>query len=286
MPSPHPEDLAVLDRFAQIRQHVRGGVVAPNKPVTLLWALEQVARREDRLVPFAEAEPQLRERLDLWGTPGSAASYAFWRLQNDGIWEVASSSGDLPLRSGNKEPRITALRAHASGGFNAEVHARLSASPQLRRKAARLLERELERVYLRDAPPGEPKFRTRREQIRDAKFRRLVLATHGRRCAVCGFHFAPVLQAAHVQARSKGGPDTVDNGVPLCTFHHPLFDLGLFTWDEERRLVVSARWSDDMRGGMPSLHDYAGRRLSHPTSVARRVKDRYLDWHRRHVFAG
>lgn len=279
-------DQAVLDRFAAVRQHVRGGVVAPNKPLTLLWALDQVKRGKDRLVPFAVAEPELRERLDLWATPGSAASYAFWRLQNDGIWEVASF-GDLPPRSGDKEPKITALRAHASGGFTAEVHDRLAASPRLRRETGRLLERQLGWGLLQDVPPRRvPKFRTRQEQVRDARFRRLVLMAHGRRCAVCGLHFVPILQAAHVQARSQEGPDTADNGVPLCTFHHPLFDLGLFTWNEDRLLIVSGKWRDSLRGAMPSLHDFAGTRLPDPRRPALRIKDQYLDWHRQNVFAG
>lgn len=109
-------DRNVLDRFSRLRQHVRNGVVAPNKPLTLLWALGRMELEEERLRPFAAAEPELREWLGEYAGPKTVASYAFWRLQNDGIWEVVST-GELPPRSGDKEPRITALRNHAAGGF-------------------------------------------------------------------------------------------------------------------------------------------------------------------------
>jgi putative restriction endonuclease len=57
----------MLERFAAIRQHSRGGAVAPNKPLTLLWALERVAGGKPRLTPFAEAEEELQPLLDRVG---------------------------------------------------------------------------------------------------------------------------------------------------------------------------------------------------------------------------
>lgn len=284
--SPSPADLALLDRLATVRQHVRGGVVAPNKPLTMLWALGRVELGEDRLTPFAVAEPELREWLSDYAGPKTTASYAFWRLQNDGIWEVVSA-GDLPPRSGDKEPRITALREHASGGFTEDVHARLVANPDLRHEATQLLERQIGWTPPEDPPSGpKRRFRTVRQQVRDARFRRLVIAAHGPRCSVCDLRLVPILHAAHVRARSKGGPDSADNGLPLCTFHHPLFDAGLFTWAADRRLVVSPRWRDELRGGMPSLHDFAATELRDPHRAELRVKECHLAWHRQHVFRG
>jgi putative restriction endonuclease len=277
-------DDEILSRFAAVRQHVRHGIVAPNKPLTLLWALGRVELGEERLTPFSEAEPELQEWLGEYAGPGTVASYAFWRLQNDGIWEVVST-GDLPPRSGDKEPRITALREHAAGGFTKDVYERLVANPDLRYEAAQLLERQIGWGPPEDPPSGpRRRYRTVRQQVRDARFRHLVLAAHGPRCAACEMSLVPMLHAAHVRARSKDGPDTADNGLPLCVYHHPLFDAGLFTWNEDRRLVVSPQWRDDLRGGMPSLHDVAGRQLRDPRRAKLRVKERHLVWHRRRVF--
>jgi len=285
MASAASEDRDILNRFSALRQHSRGGVLTPNKPVTLLWALERVERGMPRLTPFVDAEQELQPLLDACGTPGTAPSYAFWRLQNDGLWEVVSY-GELPPRSGDKEPKITALRAHASGGFEALVYDRLMARPSLRRDAMRLLDRQLAQVLPRKPLSNEeaPIWETVRRRARDRAFRHSVLAAYESGCAVCDLGLTLMLQAAHVWSHSEGGPDSVDNGVPLCTFHHPLFDAGLFTWDRERRLVVSSRWRDSLRGDMPSLHEFAGRPLRDPRRSDLRVQERYLTWHRRHVF--
>jgi len=289
MSAPRRSDRIVLDRFKELRQHTRQGVIAPNKPVTLLWALERVARGEDRLTPFAIAERELQPRLDKWGTPGTAASYAFWRLQNDGLWEVISS-GALPARSGDKEPRITALRAHASGGFTEPIYAQLTASPELCGEAAQLLERQLHPRQIREHPQRlEPIWETVRRAARETWFRQEVLAAYGARCVVCDWRLtaggaAVALDAAHVHTRSKGGPDALDNGVVLCSLHHRLFDAGMFGWDADRRLIVSSQWRDELKGEMPSLHGVEGKTLRDPLPGAPRVSDCHLAWHRRHVF--
>jgi putative restriction endonuclease len=57
--------------------------------------------------------------------------YPFWRLQNDGIWEV-HASGPLTFRKGNTDPRKSALLAHqVSASFSAEVQAALRSDPTL-----------------------------------------------------------------------------------------------------------------------------------------------------------
>jgi len=282
-------DQLLLGRFAAIRQHTRQGVIAPNKPVTLLWALERVAHGHDRLTPFAVAEKELQPRLDTWGTPGTAASYAFWRLQNDGLWEVVSS-GALPPRSGDKEPRITALRAHAGGGFMEPVYAQLAASPDLCGEAAELLEGQLRPRRIKNRPQRlEPVWETIKRAAREAWFRREVLAAYDGCCSVCGWRLANggsavALDAVHVHQRSKGGPDALDNGAVLCSLHHRLFDAGLFSWGADRRLIVSPLWRDELRGTMPSLREAAGKKLPDPSRGAPRVSDRHLAWHRQHVF--
>lgn len=284
---PTPDD--VLGLFSSIRRHRRNGVRAPNKPVTLLWALDRVGRGEPRLTPFSVAETELQPLLDACGTPGTASSYAFWRLQNDGIWEVAHA-GPLPARSGDKEPRITALRIHARGGFIRAVHEQLASSPSLRRATELLLKGQLKDAL----PPSARKrdtWQTVRRLSREAAFRNVVLRTYGARCVVCGWSFkmngrSLALDAAHVRAHSAGGSDTADNGLPLCTFHHPLFDAGLFTWSFRRRLVVSSEWHDDQRGEMPSLLAHQGEVLPGPKFEAARLADGNLAWHRAHVFLG
>jgi putative restriction endonuclease len=283
------EDL--LDQIARIRRFSRNGFVAPNKPVTLLWALGRLEEGKSRLAPFAEAEEELQELLDGYGTPGTSPVHAFWRLQNDGLWEVAAS-GDLKPSSPNKEPPLAQMRAHASGGFIESVHVALAADANLRLAVEALLLGQL-----RAGAPGmyvpypEGARETTSRLKRHAAFKRGVMTNFGSRCAVCGWAVRkggnPVgLVAAHVHPLEHGGPDEAGNGFVLCWLHHAVFDAGLFSYDDERRLVVSSAWQEEGRGDMPSLLDFAGITVPEPADLAWRVRDEHLEWHRRNVFAG
>lgn len=62
----------------------------------------------------------------------------FWYLQNDELWEVPEADR-LEYRAGKPEPKVTALRASAHGGFPEPVDAALRADSILLRQAAQLL---------------------------------------------------------------------------------------------------------------------------------------------------
>lgn len=283
---------AVIARITGIRRYARDGFVAPNKPLTLLWALRRVEEGEPRLAPFALAEEQLQPLLEAYGTPGTSAVHAFWRLQNDGLWEVAAD-GDLAPRSSGQEPTLASMRAHASGGFEESVFEALAGSSALREAVNSILLEQLHESAPAGVlvPPTAGARQTVERLARHAAFRRGAMAAFGARCAVCGWSARhrnrPVaLAAAHVHPLEHSGPDAAGNGFVLCFHHHALFDAGFFAYDEERRLVVSGSWQEEGRGGMPSLLDYAGASLPEPSDPAWSVRDRHLQWHRENVFAG
>lgn len=280
----------LLGQISRIRRFSRNGFVAPNKPVTLLWALARLETGQPRLTPFAAAEPKLQELLDGYGTPGTSPVHAFWRLQNDGIWEVIADE-EIERQSARKEPSLATMRAHASGGFSEPVFETLAADEGLRLAVEALLLEQLRAgsgpgVYV-PGPGGAREVVTR--LARHAGFRRGVMAAFGQRCAVCGWSVKkngnPVaLTAAHVHSLQGGGPDEPGNGFVLCWLHHAVFDAGLFSYDEERRLVVTSSWREEERGSTPSLLDYAGSPLPEPLDPHWRVRDAHLRWHRENVF--
>mgnify|MGYP002707478368 CR=1 FL=1 len=58
------------------------------------------------------------------------------------------------------------------------------------------------------------------------KFRHNLLETI-KRCPITGVDLPNVLQAAHIKPHAFGGPESVDNGLPLRADIHCLFDAGL-----------------------------------------------------------
>jgi putative restriction endonuclease len=283
-----PEEL--LSRIEDMRRYTRGDYVAPNKPITLLWALARLEEEEPRICRFATAEPELQPLLDAYARYRTSPVHAFWALRTDGFWEVAWE-GDLTFRRQSREPPVTWMRAKASGGFTEEVFALLTAELELRRAATLLLREQLqEGVKTRIPFPTATGARETTSRLkRNADFRVGVITQFGACCAVCGWQMKKGsssigLTAAHVHSLQEKGPDEAGNGFVLCWLHHSLFDAGLFTYDESRQLIVSGAWREEDRGTMPSLHNYEGAPMPEPLDPAWRVRDEHLEWHRRKVF--
>jgi putative restriction endonuclease len=98
-----------------------------QQPLLLLYALARIQVGSERLLPFFEVDRDVKPLLERFGPPRSAyhIEYPFWRLQNDGIWEVVS---EAPLRSrarNSDPPRSELLAKSAKGGFKAEMFAAL-----------------------------------------------------------------------------------------------------------------------------------------------------------------
>ena len=80
--------------------------------------------------------------------------------------------------------------------------------------------------------------------LRDAAFRRSVLAAYDNRCAVTGLRIVngggkAEAQAAHIVPVSDGGLDVVQNGLALSGTVHWLFDRHLISLTDDYGLLVS-----------------------------------------------
>src|SRR5262245_56585927 len=135
---PRMDSQAVLDQFDRLAIWNRGDQRAPHKPLLVLYALGRWSRDDQADILFGDVDRDLTELLKVFGPPRQSyhPEYPFWRLQNDGVWAVASTA---PLRSrqSNTDPPKSALLANAAaGGFSEEVKAALRAAPALTGKKA------------------------------------------------------------------------------------------------------------------------------------------------------
>src|SRR5947209_6901433 len=122
----------ILTRFDDLNTWRQGDQRAPHKPLLVLYALGRWQQGKAE-VTFAEAEPHLTVLLREFGPPRKSdhPEQPFWRLQRDGVWTVHAPA-DLPLKTGDDIPRVTALRSHdVRGGFSPEVRAAFAADPAL-----------------------------------------------------------------------------------------------------------------------------------------------------------
>lgn len=289
-----------MERVASIRQWTRNGERAPHKPLLLLYSLGRLQRTGTTEVTYLEAEPALVHLLQDFGLPGrkSTPAYPFHHLQSDGLWSVATATGENPGSSPTQlrdtgavgrlapdfesalrtDPAFLVLAAHLllDANFPESLHADICARVGL----------DLQAVEAQAARQRASSLRRR-----DPAFRNLVLMAYEYRCAMCGYDGrlgtdAVGLDAAHVRWWAFDGPDTVDNSLCLCSMHHKLLDRGVVGIDAGNTVAVSARFVGRGRAAEVLVLDILGRPLHEPQRGHDPPAPAHVEWHHDQVFSG
>jgi putative restriction endonuclease len=291
--------LEVVAKLATLRQHQRDGRRSPHKPLLVLLALGRLVAAGSSRLSWADAQVSLGDLIAEFGPASKtgrtqSAAYPFTRLRSDGVWVL---DHDVPMDN------IGPLTAnHVTGEFAPVVEQVLTADPSLVAATARALVEShfpasigpdvlaavgLDADLVLHAPEAIPGRSSKRR--RDPAWRDMILQAWDRQCAFCGFdgqlYGATVgIDAAHVRWFAFDGPDSLDNGLALCTLHHKLFDRGVLGIDPDMRVCVSTIYTARTSAGKAvyDLHGHAVQgRLGTPTPA-----DPHLAWHREQVFKG
>lgn len=285
----------VLDAFRRIRCWEREGERAPHKPLLLLMALASLQRGESPGLSFEDIEEPLKNLLREFGPARKSyqPEYPFWWLKSDGLWVIDDVERLQGIERKRKNLPATVLRAeHARGALAPEIVARLKARPSLVNEVATILLEQTFPASLHDDILDAVGFpwivEADRPLRRDPAFRDAILRIYERRCAVCGYDgrlgsSELGLEAAHVKWHAAGGPDTLDNGLALCVFHHKAVDRGAIGLDDERRIIVS----QDVNG-QSHVDDlilrFVGQPLRPPQAGQPGPAVPFIQWHRSEVF--
>ena len=289
------EKESVIHKFETLRLWQRGGVRAPHKPLLVLYAIGKLLRGEGRLIPFTEVDENLGTLLREYGPKRSryVTEFPFWRLQNDGIWEIPGAH-NIGQTTGGDAKKGDLVRYNVSGGFTEDIARQLQNDSDL---AFEIVQNMLEAHFpssihddILQAAGLELTFKSPGRQKRNPNFRANILKAYEYRCAVCGFdvrlgHNPVALEAAHIKWHQAGGPDVEVNGLALCSLHHKLFDRGAFTLSNDLEILVS----DDAHGSS-GFHEWLmrfhGHKLNFPQRQTYYPSDSYTRWHVREVFQG
>lgn len=281
-----------LERFDNLNVWKRGSERAPHKPLLVLYALGRWQNGETQIA-FSDASPILTELLRDFGPQRKSyhPEFPFWHLQNDGVWQLDTELSTRPRGSVLKRELV---ENNSIGSLTSDVLTALEADPTLAGEIAhRVLEGHFPQSLhsdILDRVGLNADLVISRRKKRDPKFRDHVLTAYEYRCAVCGFdlrlgNVTVGLEAAHIKWHQAAGPDTTDNGLALCSIHHKIFDLGVFTLSTERQMVVS-----DQANGSEGLESVLLRFHGQPIRPAQKPEwlpdARFIDWHRREVFKG
>ncbi len=262
------------------------------------------------MIPYQDADNGLRPLLKKYAPSIYArkpnTKEPFWRLKNDGFWELDTAGYEDPRR---KTPPAKKDLLNMRGGLIREDYQLFSNNPNIAISFAQeilnlrfpcslhqeILETAGIEPFFSIVDYSEPdtidKFQWIRRRWRDPKFSKEVIHAYKNQCAVCRFSVRmddrPIgLEAAHIMWHQYHGPAKISNGLALCATHHKLFDAGAFTITPDSfRVSVSDQFfghgDDEILGRydsatlsiLPSLnHDYPNHQ--------------YLKWHIDHVFRG
>lgn len=286
-----------LERVASIRRWSRGGERAPHKPLLLLYALGRLQRTGSSVMSYVEAEPDLARLLRDYGpaTRTTTPAYPFHHLQSDGLWEVSSTQGDpgaspSRLRSsgatGRLDPAFEEALVHDPALIVLIAHLLLESNfaESLHRDLCEAVGLELEALEVAAA-----KDRTKQLRRRDPMFREMVLVAYEYRCAMCGYDGrlgaeAVGLDAAHLRWWAFEGPDAVDNGLCLCSFHHKLLDRGVLGVTANHEVAVSRHFVGRGQAAEELVLRLVGQPLLEPQPGNPTPSDVHVRWHSDQVF--
>ena len=292
----------ILARFQQLRIWQRAGTRAPYKPMLAIWAIGRCLNGKPRLVDFATVHVELTWLVRRFGPHRRRVPTAepFWRLQNDGVWEI--DQPELVSLDTSGSAHISDLRQHGiMGGLLESDYNAIRADPNLAWRIATslladhfpdTLHDEILRAtgFFETPIVGDDTIvvSTVRRRRRDSRFRDNILSAYDSRCAVCEQSLelhgdVLALEAAHIRWHTHAGPSEVRNGLSLCVLHHKLFDRGAFTLRPDHSILVSSHLAGiGSQAAIEQYHDSL--LLVLPELDSDKPALEFLQWHRGEVF--
>ena len=286
---------AIIQKFEQLKVWRNAAERAPHKPLLILYAIGRLQRDRVRFLPYTEIDKNLGNLLREFGPRrvNYGTQYPFWRLQNDGIWEIPNAD-QIRQTAGGDALKSDLVRYDVSGGFLEDIAHQLQNDFTLSFEIVQsLLDTHFPSSLHEDILQAVgiefplPIFNQQRSNL---NFRANILKAYEYKCAVCGFDVklgtSPIaLEASHIKWRQANGPDIEVNGLALCSLHHKLFDRGAFTLSQQRRILVS----DDAHGSVGFeewLMRFHGEEINFPQRQSYYPHESFIDWHIREVFQG
>lgn len=134
-------------------------------------------------------------------------------------------------------------------------------------------------------------YEAAQERGREARFRLSVVPAYNYTCALTGYRLVTVgagsiVDAAHIHQFSDSRNNHPCNGIALCKNAHWMFDQGLWSLDDNYKVII-ARSKFHESGNSPiSLTGLEGKQIHLPNDQSYWPDKKYICWHRRRVFGG
>lgn len=289
-----------LKEFSTLRiDHAKGA--APHKPLLLLLVLEMAEKGEieDDILHLT---PELAFRFSTyWSIVAHRRSQPpdvrlpFHHLKTAHVWTPFTKD-----HQSSPDRRVTKfVQLHpAFVEFLSDAELRLEARRILIAKYFEPAERNAlyslagmkipkDDEIARDASYQAP--RDAQAKGRETRFRLDIVAAYQYTCALTGYRVttingSAIVDAAHIHQFSDSRNDNPRNGLALCKNAHWLFDNGLWSLNDDYRVIVAIEQFSEEHPDQKSLSEYAGLRIRLPKHETFWPDQKHLRWHRQNRF--
>lgn len=270
--------------------------IAPHKPLLLLVVAELVEEGALTSARLSLTGELVFRFLAFWVVVAKRRSQRpdirlpFYHMRTDGFWVPLDERGDQTLE------RRRAVAAQLDESFFACLH-----DVEFRKRLRRILIAHYfddpgERAALYDlvrlpAPPDDVVkadarlYEADRKRGREARFRLTVVPAYNYTCALSGYRCVTVdagsiVDAAHIHQFSDSRNNHPQNGIALCKNAHWLFDQGLWSVDDDYRVLVASNRFHESGNESFLLARFSGNRIHLPANRDYWPDKSYLTWHR------
>ena len=276
----------------------RKGTIAPHKPLLLLVLAElaEQGKLTDKILPLtadlvyrflvywkvvAERRPQ-----------GPDIRLPFYHMRSDGCWTPLDENGKSTLE------RRRAVAAELDDSFLACLN-----DPEFQIQMRRLLIAKYfagpgERTALYElvgltVPPetivkeDARLYEAARERGREGRFRLTVVPAYDYTCALNHYRLVTIdsggiVDAAHIHQFADSRNNHPRNGIALCKNAHWMFDEGLWSLDDDYRVLVDRKRFDESGADELLLSLKVNTRIHLPADPNYWPDKTHLAWHRKH----
>ncbi len=296
LPSEYERWLKVI---ANLRVDRKGGI-APHKPLLLL-VIAELAEQGMLSAPILPLTGELTFRFTAYWTIVAARRsqrpdirLPFFHLGSDSCWTPLDPDGKPTLE------RRRAVATRFDEGFLACLSDEDFRVQMRRVLIAKYFTDSVERVALYNlvglrVPPDEivkadaQLYEAARECGREARFRLTVVPAYNYTCALTGYRLITVdagsiVDAAHIHQFADSRNNHPQNGIALCKNAHWMFDQGLWSLDDDYRVMVATNRFNESGDNALLLSRWVGRRINVSADANYWPDKTHLAWHRKHKF--
>lgn len=295
-----------IDWYKNINQNRVGDSFSPHKPLAIVFALTKLLKG-NRYIDYNSDREELEYLIwDYTNKPSRPnCLQPLFRLTNDSnkynFWEFLPK--DLPLTNSRDVVTSEAIKNNAKAGFSEELYQFFVKHPGLVQHFINriiednfketLIDDILTQLDLSEIRTFEPEIETEELQIirykRDPDFRKKILSIYNNQCVYCGLrlqlnHRYVPMEAAHIMAKSNGGPCIEQNGIALCPTHHYTFDRGIWTLGTDHIIKLSPKVVFEDKSKI-FFKNYEGNSIKESiTNIDLLPAQNFLTWHEKNIF--